>query len=165
MEIKTSEGSHSVTGIGQGTYNTIAGSIGLAGALGLFGGNGIGGLFGNRNSSEYVTRQEFDLQKEISYKDSEIALLKSESNTENKITDVYERIMTRVNSDARAQAEVNAAQSVYNATSNSAIAVLQNQVAALSSLTKVIVPSTSICPQPMPMYNSWTAPTTPTTAG
>ena len=30
---------------------------------------------------------------------------------------------------------------------------------------KLIMPSTSVCPQPMPQYNSWTAPTTPTTAG
>lgn len=30
---------------------------------------------------------------------------------------------------------------------------------------KLIMPSTSVCPQPMPQYNSWTAPTAPTTAG
>lgn len=28
---------------------------------------------------------------------------------------------------------------------------------------KLVLPSTSVCPQPMPMYNSWTAPTAPTT--
>lgn len=30
-------------------------------------------------------------------------------------------------------------------------------------LTKTIVPITNVCPEPMKLYNSWTAPTTPTT--
>jgi hypothetical protein len=30
---------------------------------------------------------------------------------------------------------------------------------------KLVMPATSVCPQPMAQYNSWTAPTTPTTAG
>lgn len=166
MEIKTSEGSHHVTPQGQGTYNTIAGSLGLASFLG-FNANGNGGLFGGRStsSSDYVTKAEFEMAQQIAAKDSEIALLKSEANTEVKIADVYERIMTRVNADQRAQSDINAAQAVFNATSNSAVAVLQNQVSVLNSLTKTIVPITNVCPQPMPQYNSWTAPTTGTTSG
>lgn len=35
------------------------------------------------------------------------------------------------------------------------IAALQNTVCGI---TKTIVPSSAICPQPMPLYNSWTAP-------
>lgn len=30
---------------------------------------------------------------------------------------------------------------------------------------KLVMPSSSVCPQPMPQYNSWTAPTTTTTGG
>lgn len=30
---------------------------------------------------------------------------------------------------------------------------------------KLILPASSVCPAPMPQYNSWTAPTTPTTTG
>ena len=30
---------------------------------------------------------------------------------------------------------------------------------------KLVMPATSVCPQPMPQYNSWTTPTAPTTAG
>ena len=54
-----------------------------------------------------------------------------------------------------------AQQAVYNATNTSTIACLQNQVAQLQALTKVVIPYTSICPEPMSRYNSWTAPTTP----
>lgn len=43
---------------------------------------------------------------------------------------------------------------------NNAIAALQNTVCRI---TQTIVPASAICPQPMPQYNSWTAPTgTPT---
>jgi hypothetical protein len=31
-------------------------------------------------------------------------------------------------------------------------------------LTKTIIPAANVCPQPMPQYNSWTAPTTTTGA-
>ena len=108
---------------------------------------------------KYVTKDELEYVKTISAKDAEIALLKSEQNTEIKIADVYERLITRVNADQRAQADVNAAQAVYNASANSAIAVLQNQVGVLNGLTKTIVPITNVCPEPMPAKNSWTAPT------
>ena len=49
------------------------------------------------------------------------------------------------------------------ATANANIACIQNQVAQLQSLTKVIVPASSICPPVMPLHNSWTAPTASTT--
>lgn len=42
----------------------------------------------------------------------------------------------------------------FNALNNT-IACMQN---TLSGITKTIVPTSSICPQPMPLYNSWTAP-------
>lgn len=47
-------------------------------------------------------------------------------------------------------------------TSACGIAQLNNIV---SNITKTIVPISSVCPQPMAQYNSWTAPTTPTTGG
>lgn len=47
---------------------------------------------------------------------------------------------------------------------NNGITALQGQVACLaqtvSGITKTVVPITAVCPQPMPEYNSWTAPTT-----
>lgn len=165
MEIKTSDGSHSVTGQNQGTYNTIAGSLGLASFLGLNAANGglFGGRIGSSSSTEYVTKAEFNMAQELAKKDSEIALLKSEQNTEIKIADVYERIMTRVNADQRAQAEWNASQSVANAQMSSQIAVNASSIAALQNccnkLTKMVIPADNVCPKPMPMFNSWTAPT------
>lgn len=147
----------------KGTLGVTLGAIGtglaaLNGGLGILGANGYG--YHNTDGGRYVTKDELDYVQTISAKDSEIALLKSEQNTEIKIADVYERIMTKVNANERAQADVNAAQMVFNANSNSAIAVLQNQIGVLNGLTKTVVPITSVCPEPMPAKNSWTAPTT-----
>lgn len=136
-------------------------------ALGVLnGGAGLLNIHGGANGGNtYVTKDELNYVREISAKDSEIALLKSEQNTEVKIADVYERIMTRVNADARAQADWNAAQSVANAQMSSAIATNAASIAALqgicSGLTKTVIPISNVCPAPMEKYNSWTAPTNP----
>lgn len=154
---------------------SIGGYIGGISALlgnGLFGGwngnynNGYGygnGGFAGRVLTEAdmpVSRYELNLVKESMAKDSEIALLKSEQNTEIKIADVYERIMKRVNDDRNAQQEINSAQAVYNATNGATVSTIHSQVHQLMELTKLVVPAHNVCPQPMPMYNSWTAPVT-----
>lgn len=147
---------------GKGNLGVALGAVGSGlallnnGGLGLFSNNGYHNTCGGR----YVTKDELDYVQTISAKDSEIALLKSEQNTEVKIADVYERLITRINADAKAQAEINASQMVFNANSNSAIAVLQNQICVLNGLTKTVVPINNVCPQPMEKFNSWTAPTT-----
>lgn len=128
---------------------------GIGQALNMLTGYGTGMSEGDRP----VSRYEMNLLKESMAKDSEIALLKSEQNTEVKIADVYERVMTRVNADRAAQQEINAAQAVYNATNGATVATISAQVAQLMGLTKIVVPADNVCPKPMPQYNSWTAPT------
>lgn len=148
------------------TADRIGGIGGYIGGIAtLLGGTNLLGNMSGSENDRPVSRYEMGLLKESMAKDSEIALLKSEQNTEVKIADVYERIMTRVNADRTAQAEVNAAQAVYNATNGATVATINSQVAQLMALTKMVVPADNICPKPMPQYNSWTAPTTPTTAG
>ena len=51
------------------------------------------------------------------------------------------------------------AQAVHNATNDAVLGCMQGQIAALMGLTKTVIPTTSICPEVMPKYNSWTAPT------
>ena len=74
MTIKGMNGeNYSVTGQGQGTYNTVAGSLGLASFLGLNAGNVLGG-WGNRNMGypnapvEVITSED----KPISRKEAEM---------------------------------------------------------------------------------------------
>lgn len=102
--------------------------------------------FGNYSNEHFVTRYEMGLQDQISRKDGEIALLKSEQFTEEKIADVYERLITRINADKNAQAEINTAQAVYNTANTAAINCVRGQVDQLMSLTALKIPNTSVCP-------------------
>lgn len=144
----------------KGNLGVTLGAVGTGLSL-LNGGMGLLGMNPNICENDRpVTRYEMNLLKESMAKDSEIALLKSEQNTEIKIADVYERVMTRVNADRQAQHDINAAQAVYNATNGATVATINSQVAQLMALTKVVVPADNVCPKPMPQFNSWTAPTT-----
>lgn len=148
---------------GKGNLGVTLGAIGtglsvLNGGLGLLGMNPAG--YQMAENDRPVSRYEMNLLKESMAKDSEIALLKSEQNTEIKIADVYERLITRINADRNAQQEVNAAQAVYNATNSATVGVINSQVQQLMNLTKLVVPADNVCPKPMPLYNSWEAPTT-----
>ena len=149
--------SKGIAGAGLGT--------GIAGlTLGVLNG-GLGNLLGgwngncNCNENQVVTRYELDLQNQIASKDGHIALLESNIYTDQKLNDLRNYV------DAKfgvVEGAVNA-QAVYNATNTATIGCIQGQIAQLQSLTKCIIPITNVCPEPMKLYNSWTAPTTPTT--
>ena len=147
----------------------VAGSglgLGIAGtALGLLNNGGLAGIFGNGwnncgcSDNMAVTRHELSMQNEIMTKDSKIALLESNIYTDQKLNDLRNYIDAKVGA---VEGTINA-QAVYNATNTATINCIQGQVAQLFALTKTVIPITNVCPQPMPQYNSWTAPTTTTT--
>lgn len=101
--IKTSDGYDvKVPNQGQVTYNTVAGSAGLASFLGinaqnLLNGFGWGNGWGNRNgcvspADMPVTRYEMAMQNELASKDSKIALLEANIFTDSKITETYKEL-------------------------------------------------------------------------
>ena len=126
---------------------------------------GLGNLLGGWNNNcgcsenQIVTRYELDLQNQIASKEGHIALLESNIYTDQKLNDLRNYIDAKV---GVVEGAVNA-QAVYNATNTATISCIQGQIAQLQGLTKVVIPITSVCPEPMKLYNSWTAPTTPTT--
>lgn len=130
-------------GLATGIVGTALGVLnGGAGLLGVMG--------GGQGVNTPVTRYDIANLKELMAKDQEIAILKSEQNTEIKIADVYERIMTRVNQDQRDQSAWNAQQMVNNAQMSAAISANASSISALQNccgqITKTVVPNTSICP-------------------
>ena len=127
----------------------------LGGGLGwLLGGNRM--MNGNCcNEDHFVNRYELQKEQDIAKLETENSLLRANIYTDQKLTDMYERLDSKIRIN---EAAINQ-QAVYNATLNATIACLQNQVSSLQSLTKVIIPGTNICPESMPRYNSWTAPT------
>lgn len=146
----------------------VAGSglgLGIAGtALGLL--NGLGGMAGLAanaagcnscggccSENTPVSRYEMNQAQTIAAKDAEIGLLKADKYTDQKLSEVTAYLMGQIkdlSNEVRAnkdeQAGINMQQAVYNATNTAAISCLQNQVAALQGLTKLVIPNSSVCP-------------------
>ena len=156
MENKYSSNGKGNLGVTLGAIGTGLGVLsGGLGNLGLFGGN-------NHCSEDHcVNRYELAMHQEIAAKDSKISLLESNIYVDSKIADVYERLNTKIGG---LEAQI-CQQAVVNAQVAANISCMQNSIAVLNGLTKTVIPINSICPEPMPQYNSWVAPTAPTTAG
>lgn len=124
--------------------------FGLGGTvLSLLGNGGLNNLFGNRcgcNQPQFVTKDEAALQNQLSAKDSEIALLKADKYTDQKLIEVYEKLQAQINALKESQYAINLQQSTLNATQTATISCMQQQIAQLQSLTKLVVPNTSVCP-------------------
>ena len=158
MKIKGANEEYNVTGQGQGTYNTVAGSLGLASFLGfnagnVFGGRNNGGCGCQESEDKPVTRYEANMLVSLSNKDSEIALLKADKYTDQKISETYITLNGQINALAAevrankdAQCAINQQQAVYNGVNTATMQCIQNQVQQLFGVTKLVVPNTSVCP-------------------
>lgn len=106
-----------------------------------------------------MNRYEAAKDARIAELETQNKLLESNIYTDSKIADVYERLNSKFEGRfACLEGHINQ-QAVYNATNNATIGCLSQQIAQLQSLTKIVIPKTSVCPEPMDKYNSWTAPT------
>lgn len=134
-------------------------TTGIIGSAGWLLNGGLNGMFGGGrcgcSEDHTVDRYEAQQQARIAELETEVKLRDANTYTDQKLLEVYRYF------DGKLEG-VNATicqQAVYNATNTATISCLQNQVNQLSALTKVVIPKSSICPEPMDRYNSWTAPT------
>lgn len=166
MEIKDANGAtHHVTGAGQGVYNTVAGSLGLASFLGL-GNNGGGGLglFGGGSSSN---QREIDATKQISALEMQNAILASEKNTTQQILELYRYEDTKreqdrarfeamqreytnlITAEREARLLAEKEQAVFNAQVTQGLSATTTQIAAmqqvLNTITTSVIPSNKVC--------------------
>lgn len=149
--------SKGVAGAGLGT--------GIAGlALGVLNG-GLGNLLGTASvngccsEDHWVNRYEAGQNARIAELETEVKLRDANVYTMTEMGKLRDYVDGRFNT-------INAQlcnQNVVNAQLTANISCMQNNIATLMGLTKTVIPITSVCPEPMPQYNSWTAPTT--TAG
>jgi hypothetical protein len=160
VEVERDYASKGVAGAGLG--------LGIAGtALGLLGGNGLNGILGGWNScgngcgNQMVNRYEANQAARIAELETEVKLRDANVYTMTemgKLRDYVDRRLEGVNASISQQAVINA-QVAAN------LSCLTNTVNTLSGLTKTVIPISSICPEPMARYNSWTAPATDAAAG
>ena len=156
MEVEKDFASKGVAGAGLG--------LGIAGtAPGLLGGN-LGGILGMNNcncagvctENMPVNRYEAAQAARIADLETEVKLRDANAYTMTEMGKLRDYVDGRFNT-------INAQlcnQNVVNAQLTANISCMQNNIATLMGLTKTVIPITSVCPEPMPQYNSWTAPTT-----
>ena len=152
MEVEKDYASKGVAGAGLG--------LGIAGtALGVLGNNGgLGGILGGWGNNNCGAM--FAWERELSHKDAEIGSLRADLATDRKILELYQYVDGRMRGIEGQLAQ----QAVVNAQITANISCMQNQIATLNGLTKTVIPIASICPEVMPRYNSYVAPTTETPA-
>ena len=156
MEYENHYASKGVAGTGLG--------LGIAGtALGLLNGNGLN-LFGNTtrcacSEDHNVNRYEAAQQARIAELETEVKLRDANTYTDSKLLEFYKYVDGKFGG---IEAQI-CQQNVVNAQVTANLSCLQANIAPLMGLTKTVIPITSVCPEPMPLYNSWVAPTAPTT--
>ena len=156
MEYENHYASKGVAGSGLG--------LGIAGtALGLLNGNGLN-LFGNTtrcacSEDHNVNRYEAAQQARIAELETEVKLRDANTYTDGKLLEFYKYVDTKFGG---IEAQI-CQQNVINGQITANLSCMQANIATLMGLTKTVIPITSVCPEPMPQYNSWTAPTAPTT--
>lgn len=145
------------TGLGLGIAGTALGL--LAGGLN---GNGLN-LFSNGNcgcsEDHNINRYEAAQQARIAELETEVKLRDANTYTDGKLLEFYKYVDGKFGG---IEAQI-CHQNVVNAQVTANLSCMQNTIATLTGLTKTVIPITSVCPEPMPQYNSWTAPTATTT--
>lgn len=135
---------------GVGTAGLTTGIIGSA--LGAANSGLLGNLFGggwNNNCGRVLTSEDMPvnrydqgLQAKISELETEVKLRDANFyalGEMGKLRDYMERRFDRVEHEI-------CDQKTYNATNTATLGCMQNQIAQLMSLTKLVVPNTSVCP-------------------
>lgn len=164
MQIKTADGVQNVAGGG----TTALGIIGTAlGGLAVANNGLLGNVLGGGNNNQCNALM------------SELAKEKAERFAEKTGSEIYNAMFAQYKELAQQTTQIDKRVSALEVagplreqlvnqridcccnTMNAGLAALQ---ATVANITKTIVPITSVCPQPMPQYNSWTAPTTTTAA-
>lgn len=147
---------------GVGAAGLTTGIIGSA--LGVLNG-GLGGLMNGGCGMAYnggmgTYQYELNEAQKISELQAGIALRDANVYNDQKMLDLYKYFDGKIGYIEQQISQ----QSVVNAQITANLACMQKDIDTLQGLTKTIVPISSICPPPMPEYNSWVAPTTAATA-
>ena len=143
MEVENKSSGVARAGLTTGIIGTALGALNS----GIFG--------GGCSCSPGVSHYELNLEASNAAKDAEIALLKANTYNDQKLLEVYKYFDGELK-DIRAQM---CHQAVVNSQITANISCMQQSIAVLNGLTKTVIPVDSICPEVMPRFNSWTAPT------
>lgn len=152
------------TSIGKGNAALTTGIIGTAGVgLGLLSnllgmnGNCAGNAYGAYGCSDnmLVNRYEAAQSARIAELETEVKLRDANTYTDSKILDLYRYVDHKFDGVNAQLCQQNAVNTQVAAN----LSCMQANIASLQSLTRLVIPKESICPEVMSRYNSWVAPT------
>lgn len=139
------------TGLGFGIAGTTIGLL-QNGVLGnILGGSWNANCGNDHPVSRYEAAQSAriaELETEVKLRDANVYTLGEMDKMRNYVDSKFEAVNAHI-----------CQQAVVNAQITANLSCMQGQIGTLMGLTKTIIPITNICPEPMPKYNSWTAPT------
>lgn len=146
------------TGLGLGIAGTalglLNGGLGGLGGLGGFGTSAVtaaaipamagyaAARTGTCNEDHTVNRYEASQAARIAELETEVKLRDANTYTDGKMLEMYQYIDGRLRGVEGQMAQ----QAVYNATNTAALNCMQGQIAQLQSLTKMVIPNSSVCP-------------------
>ena len=132
------------TGVALGSVGTGLAALNLLGGVG-----GLGGLLGGwangcngNGGSTLVNRYELSLENENAGLRSQLALRDANIYNDQKLLEVYKYFDGKIESINSKLCE----QAVFNATQTATMSCMGGQIAQLMSLTRLVVPNTSVCP-------------------
>lgn len=131
-------------------------------ALGVLNNGGIGNILNTNRSTgcgcsedHYVNRYEAAQAARISELETEIKLRDANTFTLGEMDKLRNYFENKIDCVEKQICQ----QNVINAQITANLSCMQGSINTLMGLTKTIVPIGNVCPEPMPQYNSWTAPT------
>ena len=113
------------------------------------------------NEDHAVTRYDAAQSAEIERLRTEISLRDSNIYTDQKLLEVYKYFDGKIDGINQRLCD----QAVWNTAQTGTIGCMAQQIAALQGLTRTVIPASALCPEAMPRYNSWVAPTTGAATG
>jgi hypothetical protein len=128
---------------GVGAAGLTTGIIGTS--LGAINGGFLGNLFGNNHGTgdnACVNRYELGLEQKIAALESAVALRDANIYNDGKTLELYKYIDGKIEGINSKLCE----QAVFNATTTATVNCIASQVNSLLSLTKLVVPNSSVCP-------------------
>lgn len=153
--------------LGTGIAGTALGVLNSGILPNLFGGGwnnggwnrGMYPMVAECSENQLVNRYELGLIQENASLKTEVEMHKAEIYTDNKFEKYDEKYERRFRNIESRLAE----QAVFNERTSATVGCLAQQAngmqAILNSITKTVVSKDAICPEVMPRYNSWVAPT------
>lgn len=173
MQIKTADGEKDVASkglAGAALGLAIPGTVALLNQMGGCGNGILGGLFGGNCSCR---SNVVDDSRVISALEAQIAKLEAERYTDNVGLELYkqtvhenkaqtEKTNSNFNILYQFAADIDKRFAVAEAVNAERLRCQNERISALEALTKTVIPTSSICPEVMPRYNSFTVPTNTT---